>query len=146
MQISVKTVTGRVVPLTVEPSDTIEDVKFKVAEAEGSLVGMQVFIFDHKSLEDEKTLADYDVVEGSTIFMTLRLRNTIKFSVQTPAGKTIRIAASPEESIEAVKQKIQEKEGILADEQKLTFNDQKLENEKTLYSYEIKYNSTLQLE
>ena len=146
MQVFVKTVTGKVIPLTVEPSDTIESVKMKVSEEEGSPVGKQVFIFGHKTLEDEKTLSDYDVVNESTIFMTLRLRNRLKFSIQTLAGQTVRVDASEGELVEFIKERIQEKEGIPVDEQKLTYNGQQLENGKTLASYDITKNSTFQLE
>jgi len=146
MQVFVKTVTGKVMPLTVEPSDTIESVKVKVAAEEGSPVGKQVFIFGHKTLEDDKTLSDYDIANESTIFMTLRLRSVLKLSIQTPAGQIVRVDAAAGELVEYVKAKIQEKEGIPADEQKLIYNGKQLENGKTLASYEITQNSTLQFE
>ena len=66
--------------------------------------------------------------------------------VKTQTGKTITIEAEPTDSIEAIKEKILEKEGILPENQLLIFNGEQLDEGKTLSDYNIQKESTLRLE
>lgn len=145
IQIFVKTLTGKIIILEVEPAIFIEEVKVKIQDKEGIPPEHQHLIVAGKELENGRTLRDYNFRDKSTLTLVSIRCMQIFVEMMTEVEKTITLQVEPTTSIEKAKSKIQDKEGIPPEQQRLFYGGKELEHCHTLKDYNIESLSTLHL-
>ena len=135
----------KIITLLVELSDTIEKVKTKIQDKEGIPSNEQRLVFRGQPLKDDRTLSDYNMQKASTILLIILPFGLIHIFVETQTGKTITLDVEVTDTIENVKAKIEDKEGIPPDQQCLNFAGIQLEDCRLVSDYNIYESSTLRL-
>jgi ubiquitin C len=133
--------TDRKFKLDVEPQYSVDKVKDMIQDQEGHDKKNQYLIFKGKLLDDEPSLRDYGVKHKDVLNL-----ERMKIYIKDWKGKTFTLDVDPKESIDSVKQKIEDREGHPKNEQRLYFHSDLLDDpSKTLQDHHIKHKDTLEL-
>ena len=135
----------------VKPDFTVANLKEKIKEKIGIEPNEQTLLFKRGILQDNIPLFQYDIQEGNvlTLFTYLPIKEKenelLQLFIKTLTGKEIPLIVDPSLTIQQLKCEIQDKEGVPSDQQRLIFSGAQLEDSRTLASYNIKTESTLNL-
>ena len=112
-----------------------EKIKKKIEDNGGIFPNEYKLIFNHKKLEDNKTLKDYNINKYSIIY--LMELDIVQIFVENSNGKKITFKVESSDTFEKIKEIIKEKEGILPNQYKLFINKIELEDNKTFADYNV---------
>ena len=119
--IFVKPLAGKTLPLEVKPGINVQMIKVKIEGKLGIPSQEQTLVFNGRKLEDGRALSDYNIPTESVLHLVPGSVSGMEIFVKTLTGKTITLKVEPSDITLDVKVKIQDKEGIPPNQQRLIF-------------------------
>lgn len=145
VMVFVKTLTGQTIMLTVTPRDTVAQVKAKIEQQEGIPIRKQRLIFVGEQLHDDHCFLDYRIEHESAVHLVIREGSSFEVYVRAPSGRSHVFEVDPKDSVQQLKNKLRDREGIPCDIQRFFYNNQLLDSDRSFTDIGIVSGSTLRL-
>eukprot|EP00537_Pseudo-nitzschia_pungens_P018141 CAMPEP_0172407936 /NCGR_PEP_ID=MMETSP1061-20121228/75594_1 /TAXON_ID=37318 /ORGANISM="Pseudo-nitzschia pungens, Strain cf. pungens" /LENGTH=1565 /DNA_ID=CAMNT_0013144051 /DNA_START=56 /DNA_END=4755 /DNA_ORIENTATION=- len=142
MEVFVIDLKGKKKSYTVEPTDTVESLKYQVEEVTGVKADLQRMTLKNNLLEDDSsTLKNAGVKHRDTLKL-----EPFRIFVRLAGGKKIPLKVDPEvETPDDLKDMVEEREDIAPIDQILSFKGNKLVDVRPLLDYGIRHGDTVDL-
>ena len=136
MQIFIKIQNNKLIVLEVNPYEAIEKLKMKIKDKKGFCIRNQRLSHNIQTLSNERTLADYNIQTGATLY--LELRSVCLNSIYIVNGNKRILKLNSDyfcyccNTFLDLKSKIQTNFGLKTEYQELSYNEKILDDSKRL--------------
>ena len=138
IEIAIRTLTGKMLTLTVKPTSTIGSVKTKIENRERIPSDQQRLVFGDKVLKDDEELGDYGIRHKSILYLVMEI------FIKTLSGKIVELNVLPSDTIRKVKREREKVEGFPPGKIPiLAYDGRQLDDDATLAQHNIQKSSTL---
>ena len=138
IEIAIRTLTGKMLALTVTPTSTIGSVKAKIENRERIPSDQQRLVFGDKVLEDDEELGEYGIRHKSILYLVMEI------FIKTLSGKIVELNVLPSDTIRKVKREREKVEGFPPGKIPiLAYDGRQLDDDATLAQHNIQKSSTL---
>ena len=145
LEIFVQVMNQEIITLEVDSSDTIGNLKEKIKDKKGFPAEEQLLFFQSKTqLKDDRTVSDYNIQNKSTVKLSLQIYR-LEVTILTEGRRPVTLEVNATDSILELKRKIQDVTGVPLKKQCLSFAGIELENERTIFAYNIQNKSSINL-
>ena len=146
LKIFVQVMNQDIITLEVDSSDTIGNLKEKIKDKKGFPAKQQLLFFQSKTqLKDDRTVSDYNIQNKSTVKLSLQSHLEVTILTEGRRPVTLEVDATSTDSILELKRQIQDMTGVPLKQQCLSFAGIELENERTIFAYNIQNKSSINL-
>ena len=139
--VNVNTWDDQVINIMVEPTDKLVDLKNLLQIDSGLPAKNQILSLGNVVLRDDnKRVSAYGITEGSTLYLEPRY---MEVNVEMPDGESSVFEVSAQSTGDEIKQKVEDRAGIVASRQVLQFNGKEMLADSTVKGMGIKGGSTI---
>lgn len=142
----------KIIPLEVDPTSSIGNIKTKIEEIKGFESDKQLLIFETNILQNDKKLENYSIEPKSNLFLIYPSRNGFVVFIQimnknNPKDiyKIFPLQVEGTDLVENLKKQIEDREKISINRQRLVFAGKLLQDGKTLMDCSIASYSPIKL-
>ncbi|XP_076902504.1 uncharacterized protein LOC143557278 [Bidens hawaiensis] len=137
MKIFVKTFKGKVIPVKVNPSNSIADVKSKIQGEVDIPPDEQGLIFDETVLDNMDTVVDCNIKEESTLTLVRISTRYMRIFIKDLFGKNITLKVKPSDTVYDVKLMFEKIGGIPPHQMRFIFEGRQLMDDDTLADCQV---------
>ncbi|XP_030018494.1 polyubiquitin-C-like [Sphaeramia orbicularis] len=136
---TVKTEMGTKHKVHMSSLDPVKTLKLILQEIIQCPTNQQKLMFNGRRLEENRPLSAYEIQQASVVHMMIHKHNNVTVIVKTITGKSFYIDLDICDTVENLKVKIQDKEGVPVDQMQLIFAEEQLKDERTVSDCGIKH-------
>ncbi|KAG2727860.1 hypothetical protein I3760_01G179000 [Carya illinoinensis] len=135
----------KIIAVDLRTYDTIQNIKSIIQAKEGIQPDRYTLIHNGKVLEDDRILAALNIPNESTIHLIFNPKDVIPIFVRTVTGEILKLEVKVLHTVHDVKAIIESMTGVPVNDLDLIYAGKRVEDSKTLASYDIKEEATLDM-
>ena len=144
--INIRSSTNQKYTVKIDINAPVSELKSILSKQLGSELGEQRLIFAGKEIQNEQVLRQCNIQDGSTVHLIMvHFRDRVIY-IKMLNGKSFPLECKADDTIGTIKAMIHDEEYIPADQQRLVFAGQGLDDDqRTLTDYDIKHGDMIHL-